>query len=157
MTWNSDVHGQVFKAKEIKLYKDGAHTWAMKLSQLAKQSGRVRIVTYSLPDIDYAKKQIGRRPRDLFIVCHEKFKDQAEQLKRAFPDVQIAVNERVHSKVCLIAPETVYIGSANFGLSRYHETEVGIRSEEAHDWYVENSFNPLWDSSKKIPPATPGT
>lgn len=46
MGWNQDSHGLVFKSNELKLYYDGHHTWAMKLSQVSKQKGTVRIITY---------------------------------------------------------------------------------------------------------------
>jgi len=148
--WKNDTFGLVFKSNEVKLYKDGHHTWAMKLSQLGRQKGIVRIVTYSLPRIEYAKEQLGRRPYDIFIVCHTKFKRQALAIKRAFPSIRVATIPDVHSKVCLIEPRTVYIGSANFGNSGWHESIVGIRSQAAHDWYVLNSFDPLWLRCKEI-------
>lgn len=150
MTWNSDAFGMVFKSSEIKLFHNGSHTWAMKLSQLARQPGTVRIITYTLPDLEYVSLQIGRRPKDILIICHAKCCERAMEIKRMFPGIQIAVNSAVHSKVCLISPKTVYIGSANFGLSDWHETVVGIRSVDLHDWYVERSFLPLWTASHEI-------
>jgi len=122
----------------------------MKLSQLAKQTGTVRIVTYSLPDLPYARQQLGRRPRDIFLLCHSQFRDQACQIKKALPQVHIATNDQCHSKVCLIAPNTIYIGSANFGKSDWHETLIGVRSQQAHEWYVQNSFEPLWETSQRV-------
>ncbi len=150
MTWKNDQHGLLFKSSEIKLYRNGGHTWAMKLSQLPSQVGIVRIVTYSLPDLKYACEQIGRRPKDMYVICHKKFADLAAQIKERYPNVRIAVHDEVHSKICLIAPKTLYVGSANFGVSGWHETEVGIRSSEAHDWYVTNSFEPLWRECKEV-------
>jgi hypothetical protein len=38
-------------------------------------------------------------------------------------------------ELLLIAPETVYLGSANFGESHWHESTVGIRSAEAFAFY----------------------
>lgn len=150
MSWKNDMHGLVFASNELKLYRNGEHTWAMKLSQLANQTGTVRIVTYSLPTLGYVMDQILRRPHDIWMICNTKFKREAEMLKRKFPYVRIAIHERTHSKICMIAPATLYIGSANFGVSRWHETEIGVRSAEAHDWYVENSFTPLWAESIEI-------
>ena len=148
--WQNDLHGFVFKSSELKLYRDGGHTWAMKLSQLPKQKGIVRIITYSLPDLKYAVEQLGRRPHSIYIICHSEFIKRATEIKNSLLDLRIAVNDRVHSKVCLIEPKTIYIGSANFGKSGWHETIIGIRSKEAHDWYVENSFIPLWKASREL-------
>jgi phosphatidylserine/phosphatidylglycerophosphate/cardiolipin synthase-like enzyme len=148
--WNDDIFGLVLKASEIKLYFNGDHTWAMKLSQLSKQDGTVRIITYSLPDIEYVIDQIGKRPHNIFIICHSKFIENAKKIKGIFHDIRIAVNDSVHSKVCLIEPDTIYIGSANFGHSGWHESIVGIRSKEAHNAYVEESFDKLWELSNEI-------
>jgi hypothetical protein len=149
MGWCDDKHGKVFKSNELKLYY-GGHTWGMKLSQLHKQSGAIRIVTYSLPRVEYAMDQLSRRPKDIWIVAHSKFLEQAKAIKKALPEIEIALNDYVHSKIVLIEPKTVYITSANFGDSRWHETCIGVRSKEAHDAYVENSFTPLWQSSTPI-------
>ena len=150
MTWKDDVHGKVFRSSEIKLYYSGAHTWAMKLSQLARQTGTVRIITYSLPDMDYVKEQFDRRPNGVWLICNSKFKSRASEIKRVYPEIKIAFKDDVHSKVLLIEPKTVYITSANFGLSGWHETTIGVRSKEAHDSYVEHSFNKLWKQSKEV-------
>ncbi len=88
MAWNDDNHGQLFKSNELKLYYSGTHTWAMKLSQLHHQSGYVRIITYSLPDIDYVKQQFHRRPYDISIICHSKFRDKAIEIKKPIPKLE---------------------------------------------------------------------
>lgn len=150
MSWANDAHGLVFKSSEIKLYRNGGHTWKMKLSQIGKQTGSVYIITYSLPEIEYVQDCIAKRPSDIHIVCHSKFMERATTIKRLYPNVSVYLNAEVHSKVCLIAPSTVYIGSANFGVSHWHETIVGIRSKEALDWYLENSFFPLLNESEKL-------
>lgn len=150
MAWNDDNHGKLFKSSELKLYYSGTHTWAMKLSQLHRQTGYVRIITYSLPDIDYVRQQFHRRPYDISIICHSKFRDKAIEIKKAFPNIRIAVKNSVHSKVLLIEPKTLYVTSANFGRSHWHETCLGARSKVAHDEYIEHSFNHLWDSAEEI-------
>jgi len=150
MPWANDAHGLVFKCSELKLYRNGGHTWAMKLSQLAKQKGTVRIVTYSLPDLDYAIKQLSRRPHSIYVVCHSKFISRAREIKTALPDIRIRTCNDVHSKVYLIEPKTIYVGSANFGNSHWHETIIGVRSKKAHDWYVTNSFEPLWNRCREV-------
>lgn len=79
-----------------------------------------------------------------------KFRERAQEIKDLFPLIRIGVRYDVHSKVLLIEPNTLYITSANFGLSRWHETSIGVRSKDAHDAYVCNAFNPLWDSAEKL-------
>lgn len=150
MTWADDAHGILLSIGEAKLYRNGGHTWAMKLSQLHRQKGICRIVTYSLPDIQYVHRQLDRRPHGVFIVFHEKFLRRGRELKNEFPLVRFACCNNVHSKVCMIEPNTVYVSSANFGYSGWHETTIGIRSKKAHDWYLQNSFLPLWNESKEL-------
>lgn len=150
MAYKTDNHGFVFKCNDIKI--SSGNSWGMKLSQLYKQDGTVRIITYSLPDLAYIKKQFERRPQNIFMIAHGNFHSQAQKIKRQFPDIQIAVHRQVHSKILLIEPNTVYISSANFGDSKWHETSIGLHSQEAHDWYVTNQFTPLWESCSMVKP-----
>lgn len=147
--FKTDNGGIAFKCSDIKL-QGCVSTWATKLSQLGRQTGIVRILTYSLPNIDYVKTQFKRRPHGIYIICHSKFRDRALEIKRAFPEIRIALNPELHSKVLLIEPETVYVSSANFGSSKWHETSVGFHSKAAHDWFVDNDFFCLWHDSKEV-------
>jgi len=149
VAFKTDGGGIAFKCNDIKLLCK-ASTWGTKLSQLHRQKGAVRIITYSLPRVEYIKEQFNRRPSNIYIICHEKFVDVANQVKALYPEICFAINAEVHSKVLLIEPHTVYVSSANFGSSRWHETAIGLHSKEAHDWYIENSFLPLWKSSKPV-------
>jgi hypothetical protein len=148
VSWRTDVHGQVFACDELKLFKP-SHSWGMKLSQLGRQSGPVHILTYSFPDVGYIEDQFGRRPCDVWLVGHERFRAQATQLKRAHPQLRIATLRDMHSKVVLIAPATAYIGSSNFGRSTWHETTIGIRSSQAHDWLL-RQFVVLWQRADEV-------
>lgn len=150
MGWNNDNHGLVFKPSEVKLYFDGGHTYKMKLGALSKSETTIRILTYSLPDLPYVVELFQKRPHDIYIICHEKFKDKAKQIKQEFPSIRVAFNSRIHSKLLLRSPDTIYLGSANFGVSKWHESEVGIRSKEAHDEFLRKSFEPLWEESIEI-------
>ena len=60
------------------------------------------------------------------------------------------MQDQVPSKVLLIAPQTVIVSSANFGDSDWHETSVSFYSTEAHDWYVEKVFAPLWEQCQEV-------
>jgi hypothetical protein len=149
VAFKTDGGGIAFKCSDAKLQAN-ASTWATKLSQLARQEGVVRIVTYSLPDMKYVRVQLGRRPKDILLIAHSQFTGRAIEIKRAFPSVRVAVHDQVHSKILLIAPETITISSANFGDSDWHETSVSFHSKEAHDWYVEKVFVPLWQSCQEV-------
>lgn len=149
MTFKTDGHGIAFKCNDIKITGD-THTWAMKISQLYRQTGIMRIITYSLPNIGYVKKQFERRPKDIFLIAHSSFQDKAEKIKEMFPDIRIALHKEVHSKVLLIEPNTIYISSANFGNSGWHEANIGLHSKEAHDWYLNHQFIPLWEVSTEV-------
>jgi hypothetical protein len=149
MSWRNDVHGLLFSCREAKLYYPG-HTHGMKLSQLAFQSGVVRILTYSLPDLDYARRQFERRPYNIWLICHSKFHAEAQAIKDAHRAMRIATHPEMHSKVLMISPKTLYIGSANFGDSGWHETTVGLRSAPAHDAFLAYSFNPAWEQATEL-------
>lgn len=148
MAYKTDNGGFAFKCNDAKLMVGS--TWATKLSQLHRQTGTVRIITYSLPSIEYVKKQFERRPRNIFLICHEKFRLKAIEIKRTFPQLRLATNDAVHSKILLIEPQTIYISSANFGSSKWHETSVGFHSKEAHDYYASQIYPFLWNQSQEV-------
>lgn len=148
MGWRDDAHGLRLRASEVKLFTP-SHTWGMKLSQLAKQAGVVRILTYSLPGLPYLEMQFDRRPRDIQVLCHGKFLDRARQIKARYPEIAVAVHDRTHAKMLLIEPVTVYVGSANFGDSGWAEVCVGIRSAEAHAWYAAE-FGRIWAQARVV-------
>jgi phosphatidylserine/phosphatidylglycerophosphate/cardiolipin synthase-like enzyme len=150
MGWADDVFGIVARPTECKVYARGGHTWAMKLGQLAKQKGVVRITTYSLPDTEYYFSNIfSKRPYDIYVICHAKFVAKACRLQALFPAIEFRVRDDIHGKMLLIEPKTVYIGSSNFGRSQWVEFEVGIRDKTIHDW-CKRSFEELWQKSTPI-------
>lgn len=106
MAFKTDSGGIAFKCSDAKLQAN-ANTWATKLSQLASQTGIVRIVTYSLPDMNYVHVQLGRRPRDIVLIAHSKFLNRATDIRREFLDIRVAVQDQVHSKVLLIAKQSL--------------------------------------------------
>ena len=149
MTFRTDAGGFAFRPKEAKI-SGPATTWGTKLSQLARMPGQVRIMTYSLPRPDYAKQQLGRRSSGVQLIAHSKFEEAARQIKLALPYLEIRVGADVHSKVVLIEPWTIWVTSANFGSSKWHETAIGMKSEEAHNWYVEHMWTPLWLGCREV-------
>ena len=122
MSYRTDGGGLAFKCGDIKL-QGGGSSWATKLSQLGRQKGCLRIITYSLPNIDFIKRVFGKRPENIFIIANPEASSvqrRAEAIKEEFPNIRIALNRKIHSKVVLIEPRTVMVSSANFGKSGWH-------------------------------------
>lgn len=134
----------------VKLQSNSS-TWATRIQALCKREDRIiRIMTYSLPNIRYVASQINRRPYSFYLIAHSKFINEAKKIKDNFPLVRIALNDKVHSKVLLASPNVVIVSSANFGRSKWHESSITIHSKEAHNWYVDEAFNPIWAESTEI-------
>lgn len=146
MTYKTDSGGFAFKCNDIKVFT-GSSSWATRISSISRHNEPVRIITYSIPDISYVREQLQRRPDNIYFIANEKFINKVDVLQSDFRDICFAVHKEVHSKILLIAPRTVYISSANFGRSKWHESCIGLHSKEAHDWYVNHIFEPLWDVS----------
>ncbi len=142
MTFQTDGGGFAFGCNDIKL-SFAASTWAMKLSQLPRQKGVCRIITYSLPDMSYVRTQFERRPYDIWLVANAKFQRRAEEIKRAFPDIRVALHPEVHTKLLLIEPGTIWLSSANFGSSGWHEMGIGLHHSAAHN-EARKEFDRLW-------------
>ena len=147
--FKTDAGGFAFTCNDIKL-STPTSTWATRISQLARVPGLARIITYSLPNIEYVRMQLARRRNNIWMIANSKFEREAQALKREFPDVRIRVAANAHSKVLLVEPHTIWISSANFGDSGWHDTTIGLHSIQAHDWYVETMFNPLWASGREV-------
>lgn len=150
-----DAYGALIKPRVIKVFYSGEHTWNMKLSQIGRESTKhkkIYIATYSLPDVRAVKDILKHRPtgQHIQLICHSKFSIRAQEVKDAFPDIQIRCHPSLHSKVCIMEPETMFIGSANFGRSRWHESMVGIKSTMAVKEYLEYGWMPIWASATLI-------
>ena len=143
--FKTDAGGFAFRCNDIKI-STPVSTWATRISQLAKMNGLARIITYSLPNIEYVRTQLGRRD-NILLIANSKFESQARALNVEFPDIHVRVAPNAHSKVLLVEPQTLWISSANFGDSEWHDTTIGLHSAQAHDWYVTNMFEPLWETA----------
>ena len=152
MGWQNDIHGIVLKKSdisEIKIYQP-SHTWNMKLSQLGKQKAKLIILSYSTNDDEYnaAQKIFNKRPRDILFICHEKFKNYAENLSQQYPCLYICTHNEIHTKLVAYPPKTVYIGSGNFLDSSWHDCNVGIRSRKGYDWCINEIVKPILFSAE---------
>jgi hypothetical protein len=148
MTFKTDGHGVALRIPDAKL-SWGYSTWGMRLSQLARQPGCLFVVTYSLPDMPYVRVQLARRPKDIRLICHSKFVLRAHEIRREFPGVEVGMLPNVHAKLLAIAPQTVWLGSANFGDSDWIETMIGIHSMAAYEW-AETFFGRHWAMAEKV-------
>jgi hypothetical protein len=111
--FKTDAGGFTFKRSDIKL-STSVSTWATRMSQLARMSELARIITYSLPNIDYVRKQLRRRD-NILLIANSNFERQARELKLEFPGVRVRVASDAHSRVLLVEPQTLWISNANFG------------------------------------------
>lgn len=124
--------------------------WSQRLTLLNKHKGAARIVTYSMPDLDFISEHCGRRTGELWVICHSSFKRRAIALKSAFRHIHVAVKDHIYAKVLLVAPETVYVTNAHFGGGGRHGVAVDMRAAAAYDAFVAESFNGLWAASTEI-------
>jgi PLD-like domain len=147
MTWRDDNHGMVTRSSEIKCYFD-SHSWPMKLSQLHRQRGLVRVATYSL-NAEHAVDIFRRRPHDIRIICNGKFRSEARLLAARLPLLEIACRDDMHAKLVLIEPDTVYLGSMNFVKNMMKDAVLGVRGRDIHQHY-RLWFDWLWRESEAI-------
>lgn len=131
--FKTDSGGIALKAN-VKILT-AASTWNTRLSQIARQAGAVLISTYSLPRLDYACKIFSKRSSGTTLLVNSKFRSRAKEILDRFPDIEIYLKDDIHAKLVLIEPETVYLGSDNFGSSKWFETTIGIKSKEAYKHY----------------------
>jgi len=146
----ADSHSILIKNKQFKIYKP-SHSWGMKLSQYHRTNSPVHIITYSLPNLEYSKHILSKRPEWIYIICHDKFYDKAFKLKKMFPNIEIRTSDRVHTKLLLVGKDSVYLGSPNFGDSHnWHEMTFGTNSKEAYVWCRDKIFIPFWNNLEPL-------
>ncbi len=161
MKYTTDNGGTATKCDDIKLFKQGS-TWATKLSQLGKSSGKLIIMTHgfqtrydkcpteSLDDEkNYIKNIFDKRPYDIFIICNSDNYENAKILKTAYPKIRIKHHDKINANIAILEPRTVFISSENFGYSHYDNFGVGFHSQEIYNHYKE-IFQDYWKKSKEI-------
>ena len=131
MSFKDDDGGFAFACEDAKFSID-ASTWNTKLSQIKKISGEICIMTRLLPNPDYIEKILSKRPHDIFIIAHVDADNNAKKIKEKFPEVRIALHTKINSKVAFIAPETVWVSSADFGETKMIESAIGLHSATVH-------------------------
>lgn len=71
-------------------------------------------------------------------------------LKRGFPEVRIALHGNNNAKVVLVAPDTVWVSSADFGKTARIESTVGLHSSALFNKTRESFFNRMWAEATEI-------
>lgn len=127
-----------------------ASTWNTRLSQIARVIGPILIMTGSLPDPEYISQTLGKRPRDIFIIANVDAQREARRLKLRFPEVRIALHRNNNAKVVLVAPDTVWVSSADFGETTQIESTVGLHSSTVFKRTRESLFNRVWAEATEI-------
>lgn len=150
MAFSDDGGGFAFSCDDAKM-SICASTWNTRLSQIGNVAGSIFIMTGSLPDTDYISQIIGKRPRDIFIIANTDAKAEAEHLKKKFPAIKIAIHRNNNAKVVLVAPNTVWISSSDFGKTKKIESAVGMHSETLYSKIVDSFFKGIWAESVEIP------
>lgn len=148
MSYKTDGGGKVFQCNDIKIMA-GASTWSTRLSQIRKMKGEILISTYSLPNMDYIQSIFDKRPYGIKILANSKFKMKAQQIKKIYPKIEIRLLSDMHKKTLLIEPDTVYIGSANFGSSGWREDCIGHHSKDMFQ-FLRDRFYEDWEIGEVI-------
>jgi len=112
--------------------------------------GPLLILTRLLPNLDYIGRIVSKRPRDIYILASTDAEADAHKLKAQFPAIRIALHREINAKAVLLGPETVWIGSADFGESKTIESAIGLHSETVFNKAVTSLFNPTWAAAREI-------
>lgn len=137
MSFKTDSGGLMFHSGKISI--NHGSTWNTKLSQIGRNNKKIIIVTYSLPHYStYTTKILDKRidGENITIIAHEKFRDRATWLRDRYPKLEIILVNRVHAKLVLIEPETVWLSTENFGRSTWLEASIGIHDKSAYDYVM---------------------
>jgi hypothetical protein len=149
MVFSDDSSGFAFSCEDAKM-SISANSWSRRLSHIARIIGPILIMTGSLPEPDYISQILGKRPRDIFIIANADAHREASMLKRRFPDVRIALHRNTNAKAVLVAPDTVWVSSTDFGKTTQIESAVGLHSRLVFERTRESFFNKLWAEASEV-------
>ena len=65
--------------------------------------------------------------------------------------MRIALHPKLNAKVVLVAPETVWVASSDFGETKMVESAIGLHSVVIHNRALEGLFNVEWAKSVELP------
>lgn len=149
MAFSDDNGGFAFACDDAKM-SICASTWNTRLSQIGRVTGPIFVMTGLLPDTAYISQIIGKRPSDIFIIANSAAQASAQSLKRSFPNIRIVLHPKNNAKVVLVAPDTVWVSSSDFGKSDQIESAVGLHSEALYKRTLDALFNKIWTESQEI-------
>lgn len=150
MTFKDDRGGFVFGCEDAKM-AFGSGTWSTHLSQIARVTGPIYVMTGLLPDTDYISGILAKRPREVFIIANSQAQLSAQAIKHRFPAIRIALHPTNNAKVVLVAPDKVWVSSSDFGKSDKIEAAIGMHSETLFTKTHETLFKKIWQQSHEIP------
>ena len=148
MSFQTDGGGVQFRCNDIKILTSGS-TWSTRLSQIGKVKGEILICTYSLPNLDYVQGIFAKRPYGIKMSANSRFRHKAQQIKALYPEIEVGLLEDMHKKTLLIEPQTIFIGSANFGKSGWRENCVGFHSPDMFE-FCRAEFYMDWQEAEKV-------
>ncbi|MGJ7533388.1 MULTISPECIES: hypothetical protein [unclassified Variovorax] len=149
MVFGDDSFGFAFSCNDAKM-SICVSTWSRRLAQIGRVVGPILIMSGSLPDPDYISQILGKRPRDIFIIANADANREARMLKLRFPDVRIALHRNTNAKVVLVAPDTVWVSSADFGKTTQIESVIGLHSNNVFERTRETIFKKVWVDASEI-------
>ncbi|PPU37312.1 hypothetical protein [Xanthomonas arboricola] len=149
MAFSDDNGGFAFACDDAKM-SICVSTWNTRLSQIARVTGPIFVMTRLLPDANYISQIISKRPSDIFIIANSAAHASAQSIKRSFPNIRIVLHSRNNAKVVLVAPDTVWVSSSDFGKSEQIESAVGMHSEALYKRTLDTLFNKVWAGSQEI-------
>lgn len=150
MAFTDDNGGFAFSCDDAK-FSVCASTWNTRLSQLGKIQGALCIMTHHLPNPEYIARIIAKRPHNIFIIASQEARENAQKIKSQFPQVRIALHPKLNAKVVLVAPETVWVASSDFGETKMVESAIGLHSVAVYNRALESVFNVEWAKSVELP------
>ena len=161
MRFNTDNGGFATKCNDIKIFHLSS-TWATKLSQLAKTSEELIIMTNGFqPRIikdfteniedehSYIRNILDKRPNNIFIICNTNDIKEAKIIKQLYPNIRISYHNKVSANIALLGPQTVLFSSNSFGYSSNDEFGVGFHSVEIYN-KMKDIFRKHWLKATEI-------
>lgn len=149
MAFTDDNGGFRFACEDAK-FSTSASTWNTRLSQLGRMTGELCILTRLLPNPAYIEKVFDKRPHGIILVAHVDARDAAVQLKQMFPSVRVLLSRNNNVKLVLVAPETVWLSSSDFGESLDVEAAVGFHSAELYSRVRTSLFQPTLEQAVEL-------
>lgn len=149
MAFSDDGGGFAFNCDDAKM-SICASTWNTRLSQIGRINGPIYIMTGSLPDVDYISQILRKHPQDIYIIANSIAQQEAIVLKSRFPGLRIALHASNNAKVVLVAPDTVWVSSSDFGKSSQIESAVGLHSAYVYTRTLESLFMKVWEKSTEL-------